>query len=125
MSHDARPVNLDLTKFSFPFPAITSITHRITGVLLFVAVGFGLWLLDLSLHSEAGFRYVRDLMVTDAVKAGIWVALAALAFHLCAGVKHLVLDLHVGDSLQGGRIASYLATAASVALMALAGVWLW
>ena len=125
MSHDSRPVNLDLTKFSFPFPALASITHRITGVLLFVAVGFALWLLDLSLQGEAGFRYVRDLMGTDAVKAGIWVGLAALSFHLCAGIKHLVLDFHVGDSLRGGRIASYLAAAASLVLMALAGVWLW
>ena len=35
-----RPINLDLTKFSFPIMAIASITHRITGVLLFVAIAY-------------------------------------------------------------------------------------
>ena len=35
-----RPVNLDLTQFSFPFAALASITHRISGVILFVAIAF-------------------------------------------------------------------------------------
>lgn len=125
MSHDARPVNLDLTKFAFPFTALASITHRITGVLLFVAVGFGLYLLDLSLHSAVGFDYVVSLFADDRVKAAVWVGLAGLAYHLCAGLKHLALDFHIGDTLEGSRVATVLAILASFALMILAGVWLW
>ncbi|MCH1448834.1 MAG: succinate dehydrogenase, cytochrome b556 subunit, partial [Litoricolaceae bacterium] len=30
-----RPVNLDLTTFSFPITAIASILHRVSGVILF------------------------------------------------------------------------------------------
>lgn len=125
MSHDARPVNLDLTKFAFPFTALASITHRITGVLLFVAVGFGLYLLDLSLHSQLGFDYVAALLSQDAFKAAAWVGLAGLAYHLCAGIKHLFLDFHIGDTLEGGRIANAVTILAALALMILAGVWLW
>ena len=35
--------------------AIASIVHRITGVFLFLGIGYLLWLLDLALDSEAGF----------------------------------------------------------------------
>ena len=38
-----RPINLSLTKFSFPLAAIASITHRITGILLFVGIAFLLY----------------------------------------------------------------------------------
>ncbi|MDA8602687.1 succinate dehydrogenase, cytochrome b556 subunit, partial [Gammaproteobacteria bacterium] len=33
---DTRPVNIDLTTIRFPLTAILSITHRITGVIIFV-----------------------------------------------------------------------------------------
>ena len=43
-----RPVNLNLLAFSFPLAAIVSITHRITGVILFVGVAFALYALDMA-----------------------------------------------------------------------------
>ena len=36
---DTRPVNLDLTKFSFPITAIASIMHRICAVISWVGLG--------------------------------------------------------------------------------------
>ena len=51
-----RPINLALTKFKFPLAAIASITHRITGVLLFVGIAFLLYLLDQSLTSATRAR---------------------------------------------------------------------
>ena len=55
----------------------------------------------------------------------IWGVLGALIYHFVAGVKHLLLDFHVGDSLEGARIAAALSVAISVVLIGLAGVWLW
>ena len=57
-----RPVNLDLSTIHFPLPALTSITHRVTGVILFVGLIFGFWALDASLSSPAGFDAVRDAL---------------------------------------------------------------
>ena len=50
-----RPVNLNLLAFSFPLAAIVSITHRITGVVLFVGLAFALYALDLALASPEEF----------------------------------------------------------------------
>lgn len=41
-----RPVNLDITTIKLPLPAYTSILHRISGILLFVGVGFLLYALE-------------------------------------------------------------------------------
>ena len=46
-----RPVNLNLFAFSFPLTAIVSITHRITGIILFGGVAFALYVLDMALAS--------------------------------------------------------------------------
>lgn len=125
MSTHDRPVNLDLTKFAFPLPALASITHRITGVILFVGIAFMLYALDLSLSSASGFDEARALMATPLGKFVAWGLLTAIAYHLLAGVKHLFLDWDVGDTLAGARLGAQLVIFGSAVLSVLAGVWVW
>jgi succinate dehydrogenase / fumarate reductase cytochrome b subunit len=120
-----RPVNLALTKFSFPLAAITSITHRITGVLLFAGIAFLLYLLDQSLTSAQGFERSREILAQPLPKLLLIAVVATLAYHLVAGVKHLLLDFDFGDTIEGGRLAAQLTIAISVVLIGLAGAWLW
>lgn len=120
-----RPVNLALTKFSFPLAAITSITHRITGVLLFVGIAFLLYLLDQSLTSAQGLERSREMLMQPLPKLMLIAVLATLAYHVVAGVKHLLLDFHFGDTIEGGRLAAQLTIGISAALIGLVGVWLW
>lgn len=120
-----RPVNLELTKFSFPLPALTSITHRISGVILFVGIAFMLYALDRSLASAEEFARVAVMMDAPLAKFITWGLLTALGYHLVAGIKHLLLDIDIGDSLEGGRLAAQLTVVAAVILSILAGVWVW
>ena len=62
MNTHERPINLDLTQFSFPLPALASITHRITGVILFGGLLFALYALDLSLSGPEGFAEAKALL---------------------------------------------------------------
>ncbi|MEP4468636.1 succinate dehydrogenase, cytochrome b556 subunit, partial [Marinobacter alexandrii] len=80
-----RPVNLDLGKFHFPLPAITSILHRISGIIIFVGVAFMLYGLQLSLSGEEGFSRVSDLLDSFLAKLITWGILSALLYHLVAG----------------------------------------
>ena len=59
---DNRPVNLDISTIKFPLAAITSIVHRITGVILLIGFGLLLYLLQLSMESESGFVLVQELL---------------------------------------------------------------
>ncbi len=120
-----RPVNLDLTKFSFPLPALTSITHRISGVILFVGLAFLLYALNLSLSSPTGYADAVALFDAPLAKFVTWGLLTALGYHLVAGIKHLFLDFDFGETLQGARLASQITIVAAVILSILAGVWVW
>ncbi|MCJ8168981.1 succinate dehydrogenase, cytochrome b556 subunit [Atopomonas sediminilitoris] len=120
-----RPVNLDLRTIKLPLTAYTSILHRISGVLLFVGVAVLLYALDLSLSSEEGFAQVKECLQSPFAKLIIWGLLSALIYHLVAGVRHLVMDMGVGESLEGGKRGSQIVLVISAVLIVLLGVWVW
>ncbi|WP_201297033.1 succinate dehydrogenase, cytochrome b556 subunit [Billgrantia tianxiuensis] len=121
-----RPVNLDLTTIQFPLPALTSIAHRITGVILFVGLIFAFWALDKSLSSPEGFAAVRDALANNILaKLIAWGLLSALAFHFVAGIKHLLMDVGYGVTLEGGVKKAQATVVISAVLIILAGVWVW
>ncbi|MCH4562614.1 succinate dehydrogenase, cytochrome b556 subunit [Halomonas sp. EGI 63088] len=121
-----RPVNLDLSTIQFPLPALTSIAHRITGVILFIGLIFAFWALDKSLSSPAGFEAVRDALASNfLVKLIAWGLLSALAFHFVAGIKHLLMDIDIGVTLEGGIKKAQITVVLSAVLIILAGVWVW
>lgn len=122
---DKRPVNLDLTAFKWPLPALTSITHRISGVLLFFGTAVLLYLLQLSLQSEAGFQQAADYLAMPLVKLVVWVIVAGLMYHLIAGVKHLIMDFGIGETLQGGKTGAVITILISAVAIVIAGVWIW
>ncbi|WP_210395199.1 succinate dehydrogenase, cytochrome b556 subunit [Motiliproteus sediminis] len=121
-----RPVNLDLRTIKQPLPAISSILHRITGVILFVGVAFMLFAFDLSLESQQGFDAVADMFQNSFfAKLIAWGLVSALLYHLFAGVKHLVMDCGYCEELESGRLAAKVTLGAGVAAVVLSGVWIW
>ena len=120
-----RPVNLALWTFKYPLAAIASLTHRITGAVLFVGIALLLYLLELALASGQGFAEAKALLAQPLPKLIVFGVVATLIYHLVAGIKHLLLDFHVGDSLEGGHRAAQLTIAVSVVLIVVAGAWLW
>ena len=122
---DTRPVNLNLLVFRWPLTAITSILHRLSGVLIFFGTAALLYLLQLSLSSEAGFAEVTELLNGTFVKFAIWFIVAGLLYHLIAGVKHLIMDWGIGETIEGGKMGSILVLITSFVAIAAAGVWIW
>ncbi|ROR32115.1 succinate dehydrogenase, cytochrome b556 subunit [Inmirania thermothiophila] len=120
-----RPVNLDLFRFRLPIVGISSIAHRISGVLLFLFIPVLLWLLDLSLRGEAGFARAAEA-------AGGWFAwlvsivLAwALFHHLAAGIRYLLIDVDVGVEKEQARLSAKVVLAVGLvgAILGLLGVF--
>ena len=123
--NDKRPVNLDLTTIKFPVTAIASITHRVTGVAIFLALPILLWMLDRSLASPESFADLKELMTSPLVKLVVWAILAVLLYHLVAGIRHLIMDAGVGETLEGGQRGAKLVFIISVVLILLVGGWIW
>jgi succinate dehydrogenase / fumarate reductase cytochrome b subunit len=51
--------------------------------------------------------------------------LSALAYHTAAGIKHLIMDMGIGESLAGGVLAARITLVAAAGLIVLAGAWIW
>ena len=121
-----RPVNLDLGTFKHPLPAMVSISHRITGVMMFVGLIFMFCLFDLSLDGAEGFASAQTVMQDNFLAKFIaWGLLVSLAFHLFAGVKHLFQDLGHGEELESAEKAAKFVIGATAVAAVLAGVWVW
>ena len=120
-----RPVNLDLRTIKLPITAYTSILHRVSGVILFLGIIVMLFALDKSLASEEGFAEVKACLASPLAKLIVWGLLSALLYHLVAGVRHLIMDMGVGESLEGGKLGSKIVIVISVVLIVLVGVWVW
>lgn len=120
-----RPVNLDLTKFHFPPMAIVSILHRIAGVVLFLYVPVIIGLLYKSLSSPADFQATIALLHNPGMGFVMWIFLCALFYHIIAGMRHLLMDFGVGESLCVARASAYTVFILAIISFILAGVWVW
>ncbi len=122
-----RPVNLSLPRLAMAMPitALASILHRITGVVLFVGMLFFFFLLDLAMGGAAGFDEARAMVDSAAGTFVAWLLLTSLAYHVVAGVRHLLLDFHVGDTLVGGRVGAWVSIVAGIVAGVIVAVWLW
>jgi len=111
--------------YSLPLPGITSLLHRISGVLLFAGVAVLLYMLQSSLVSEEGFNGVKECLQAPIAKLIVWAVVSALLYHFVAGVKHLLMDTGVGETLEGAKAGATITLVVSAVLIVLAGVWIW
>jgi succinate dehydrogenase / fumarate reductase cytochrome b subunit len=122
----ARPKNLDLTTIRLPLPGIVSILHRISGAGLFLMLPVLLWLFQSSVESPESFASFQAFFANPLARIVLLGLLWAYLHHALAGIRFLLLDMHVGIELEAARLSSKLVLAVSLALTAiLGGLLLW
>ena len=116
MTIKKRPKNLDLTTIKLPLPGKVSILHRVSGVGLFLCLPVLLWLFSASVTSVetfATFKSVASSLFVKVILAGlIW----AFVHHFCAGIRFLLLDIHVGIEKEAACKSAGVVFAVSIPL---------
>ena len=116
MTIKKRPKNLDLTTIQLPLPGKVSILHRVSGAGLFLCLPVILWLFSASLTSAdtfATFKSVFSSLPAKFIMAGlIW----AFVHHACAGIRFLLLDMHIGIEKEEARKSAAVVLAVSIPL---------
>jgi succinate dehydrogenase / fumarate reductase cytochrome b subunit len=82
--------------YRLPAGGFASFLHRFSGALMFLALPLLLWLFDLSLISELSYARLAELFANWLVKVVLLGLSWALLHHLVTGIRHLLLDLHIG-----------------------------
>jgi succinate dehydrogenase / fumarate reductase cytochrome b subunit len=116
-----RPKNLDLSTIKLPLPGVLSIFHRVSGAGLFLLLPLLLWLLQNSLASPESFAVFTAVATNPLVKIILLGLVWAFAHHFCAGIRYLLLDLHIGVDLESARLSSKIVFAVSIALTIILG----
>lgn len=123
MPHTApRPRFLNLLRIRMPVGAITSIAHRLSGILLFLCIPLAAFLLELSLRGADGFDQAARMLASVPLRIVLLILAWALAHHLLAGVRFLLIDMDVGVDKPTAR-ASALAVNLAAPLLALLMLW--
>lgn len=121
-----RPKYLNLIQIRLPVPGLVSILHRVSGAALFLVLPFLLALFELSLDSPYAFGRFKALFSHWAVKLILIGVAWAYLHHLCAGIRHLALDLDYGTELAAARATSWAVLAVSgVLTLAVTAVVIW
>jgi succinate dehydrogenase / fumarate reductase cytochrome b subunit len=106
-------------------PGFVSILHRVSGALMFLLIPLCLYLLERSLASAETYAGMVAFVAHPVVKLVLLGLLWAFLHHLCAGIRFLLLDLHIGGDLAAARSSSAAVLAVSLILTALLGVKVW
>lgn len=110
-----RPVYLNLLKIRQPITALVSIGHRISGVLLFIAIPLMIWMLDQSLQSPQQYQQIATLYGQPLMKLVILLLTWAAAHHFFAGIRFLFIDIDWGVDLATARRTATAAIGCGVA----------
>lgn len=108
-----------------PVGALTSIGHRVSGVILAAGVPPALYLLAMSLRSEEGFVHALGLARSGPARIAAVLMLWALAHHVFAGLRHMLGDLGIGAPLRTARRTACLVNCGALAVTVLGAVLLW
>jgi len=121
-----RPVYLNLLAIRQPLAAVVSILHRISGALLFaVGIPVLLWAVQRSLASPETFARWQSTMAHPLAKLVVLALAWAYIHHLLAGIRHLMLDLHLGLDLPSARRSATAVFVLALLLTLIVAVRLW
>ncbi len=117
-----RPVFFNVFQIQFPVGAITSLTHRISGIVLATGIPFSIYLLDLSRSGLRGYEQAVALLANPFMQTTAVLFAWALGHHMLAGVRHLLSDIDIGAGLPAARRSAWFVNGVSPLFAVLAAV---
>jgi succinate dehydrogenase / fumarate reductase cytochrome b subunit len=120
-----RPKHLALHQIKLPLPGVVSILHRVSGLLLFIALPLLLLMLQYSLASIETYTRLMGVLANPLLKLLLLGLLWAFMHHFCAGLRYLAIDMHLVRDLAQARNSSKVVMVVSLLLTILVGAKLW
>ena len=118
----------DLMNYRLPMAGKVSILHRASGALLFLCLPLLISLFAMSVSSEQGFNAMSVVAGNPIMKLVLLALIWGYLHHFCAGIRYLMLDLHIGLDKHSAAKSASVVLGISLALtlvfgLKLFGVW--
>lgn len=111
-----RPVFFNLVQIQMPVGSITSIMHRVSGVLLALGIPYSIYLLQLAIEGPQTYAHVAGMLESTAVRIALALWVWALAHHVLAGLRHMFSDIDIGSRLPAARRSAWIVNGAGLAI---------
>ncbi|MBB5213595.1 succinate dehydrogenase, cytochrome b556 subunit [Parapusillimonas granuli] len=118
-----------ILSYRLPLAGKTSILHRISGALLFLCLPLVIVpLFALSVTSAETYAGIQAWVSNPLCKLVLLALIWGYLHHFCAGIRYLVLDLHIGMDKHSAQKSAGIVLGVSLALtvvfgLKLFGVW--
>lgn len=112
--NSSKPTSPHLQIYRWNISSITSILHRLTGVMLFFSVLIIAWFIVYYTYSFGSISEKEDckclsMLILDLAFYGAIIALTfSLYYHFCNGIRHLFWDIGKGFNLKTAKFTGYL-----------------
>lgn len=116
---------MSIKSYNFPVTAISSILHRISGLILLIAMPLAVVGMNYSLAGPSGYEATVNLLTIGWCSVFFWLFLSAITYHVYAGVRHMIMDMGFGESLKVAKFTSMLVIILGVISAVLWGWFLW
>lgn len=120
-----RNIGLAQVAFSYRLPLAgkLSILHRISGILLFLCLPLVIVpLFAASVAAPQSFAWIAAIATNPLVKLVFLVLVWGYLHHFCAGIRYLLLDLHIGIDKLSARKSAGVVFGVSLALTLVFGL---
>jgi succinate dehydrogenase / fumarate reductase cytochrome b subunit len=107
-----KPVYINLFKIQLPLSALLSISHRVSGILIFFLVlPVSAYILNLLLASQDSFSSFVDVFNSSVfLRTFVLFNILIVEYHVIAGIRHMLLDFHlVSETLSASNTSAITA----------------
>lgn len=118
-----------ILSYRLPLAGKSSILHRVSGALLFLCIPIVILpLFALSVTSADSFASIQSWVANPLCKLVLLALIWGFLHHFCAGIRYLVLDLHIGNDKHTAQKTAGVVFGVSLGLtlvfgLKLFGVW--
>ena len=120
-----RPVFLNLLQIRLPLGGVMSIIHRVSGVLLVLAIPILIYFLQLLNDGEESFAQAQTFLQTLSGKLILSLITWLLIQHSMSGIRHLLMDLDFSYDKHIARTTARVAFVCSSMLIVVTGILIW
>lgn len=122
-----KPVYINLFKIQLPISALLSISHRVSGMLIFFMVlPFSAYLFNILLASQDSFvLFIESYNSSIFLRTFVLFNVLIFEYHVIAGIRHMLMDFHIVSetlSASSNSALTALVTFAAIALLTILGL---
>ena len=121
-----KPVYINLFKIKLPLSAFLSITHRVSGILIFfIVLPVSAYILNILFESQSSYLLFIDTFNSSIfLRTFVLFNIIIFEYHVITGLRHMLMDFHLINETLAASNTSAIVALVAFTLNALLTIWL-